>query len=435
LAGDITRLMIFMPPQHGKSEGVSRRLPAYALGRNPDARVITCSYANTLAKAMNRDVQRIIDSPDYRELFPGTRLSGRSSASSVGQHYTRTSNLFEVVGRRGSYRSAGVGGGITGHGFDIGVVDDAIKGREQADSPTIRNKVWDWYTNEFFPRRAADARILVTATRWHRDDLPGRLLKQAKEPGAEQWTVLELPALRRSVVTHPDDPRKEGEALWPAFKSADELERQKKLDRHAFSALYQQDPSEAGGSEWPPSYFGPWIWCPAEKWPREFDMRVIAVDPSKGKQDKRHDYSAIVFIGIKDGLVYVDADLDRRPPDRIVRDTIRMCELYKPDFVGIEAVQFQEMLVPEFRRQVGTRFHLRIPVYAMQPAGVPKIVRIRRLGPYIVDREIRFKQDSPGCHLLVDQLLDFPNADHDDGPDALEMAVRLPVEIGEGIVV
>lgn len=431
LAGEITRLMVFMPPQHGKSELVSRRLPAYAFGRNPDERIIAGSHTYELASEMNADVQRIMDSDAYRVLFPGTNLPRPGEREPGERQAKRTSSTFRIAGREGRYRSVGVGGGITGLPCSLGIVDDPIKSREQADSPAYREKLWQWYTNDFYTRLGKDARVLLTHTRWHRDDLAGRLLTRQKDRGADQWTVLNLPAVAGQQPKHPADRRQPDEPLWPDFKSAAALEVIRKQDPRAFAALYQQDPSTAGGSEWPLSYFGDWIWCPPQKWPKSFDLRVICVDPSKGGKDKSHDYSAIVFVGVHNGLVYVDADLERRPPHEIVRATLRMCDRYKPDMLGFEANQFQELLVHEFERACDRRMTLKWPVYKMVNK-VNKLVRIRRLGPYLVDRKFRFKQDSPGCHLVVDQLIDFPHADHDDGPDGLEMAVRLPMELSQG---
>ena len=123
---EIRRLMVFMPPRHGKSELVSRKLPAYIFGRNPDANIIGTSYSADLAQRMNRDVQRIMDSPLYLELFPDTRLHGKSTRTADG-HALRNSDIFEIVGRRGSYRGAGVGGGITGMGGDYIIIDDPIQ--------------------------------------------------------------------------------------------------------------------------------------------------------------------------------------------------------------------------------------------------------------------------------------------------------------------
>ena len=169
---------------------------------------------------------------------------------------------------------------------------------------------------------------------------------------------------------------------------------------------------------------------PPEKWPQEFDLRVVCVDASKGKSDKQGDYSAIVFLGIgKDRLLYVDALLDRIALDQIVRKTVVFCDEKKPDLVGIEAEQFQELLVHEFRRQCGEKFDDAVADVRDDDRGVAKIARIRRLSQYVINRELRFKADSPGCRLLVDQLMDFPLGEHDDGPDALEMCVRLALEV------
>ena len=237
--------------------------------------------------------------------------------------------------------------------------------------------------------------------------------------------------LRHSAfdIRHPRDNRLPGDALWPDFKTAADLEIIRQQDARAFAALYQQDPAEASSADWPPELFGPWIWTPAERWPKEFQLRVVCLDASKGSGDRPGDYSAIVFLGVAaDGLLYVDAVIDRIPLDQVVRKTLVMCDRYRPDFVGIEAEQFQELLIHEFHRQC-QGFNARWSVWEMLSKGFSKVARIRRLTRYVVNRELRFRADSPGCRLLVDQLMDFPLADHDDGPDALEMCMRLPVDV------
>jgi hypothetical protein len=135
--------MVFAPPQHGKTEIVSRRLPAYVLGRNPDANIIACSYADTLASDANRDVQRVMDTPEYIELFPETRLWGENVRTQAHGSYLRNSDVFEVVNHRGRYRAAGVGGGVTGLGADVAIIDDPIKDDEEAYSAVQRAKVLD----------------------------------------------------------------------------------------------------------------------------------------------------------------------------------------------------------------------------------------------------------------------------------------------------
>ncbi len=464
-AGTCRRLMVFMPPQHGKSELVSRRFPAWLLGKKPDLRLIAASHTHKLAASLNRDVQRIMLTDDYHNLFPGTQIARpRWSLRSL---FTprRTMDFFEIADCRGSLRSAGVGQSIAGLPTDGAIIDDPFGKREDADSPTIRQKVWDWYANDLYSRLSANAWIVLTHTRWHRDDLAGRLLRKMADRAADQWEVLCLPAVSCRVgqdrvasagpqselenVKHGGpalasslvppyacaaDQRAPGTALWPEFKSAADLEIIRQQDARAFAALYQQDPSEATLAEWPPELFGEWIWTPPERWPREFTYRVICLDASKGSRDKPGDYSAIVFVGIgADRLLYVDAMIDRIPLDQVVRKLIVFCDQYKPDHVGIESEQFQELLVHEFQRQLGAPAcgsrPGRLPVWKMKTGGMSKIARIRRLTHYVVNRELRFKAGSPGCRLLLDQLMDFPLAEHDDGPDALEMCVRLPVEL------
>lgn len=424
----IKRLMVFLPPGHAKSEFASRFLPAYAFGRNPDLRIIACSHTDEFAGTINRDVQRIMCEEGYVELFPGTRLNDRAVRTSAFGQYRRTTDYFEIVGRSGYYKSAGVGGNVTGRRFDLGIIDDPIKSREQADSPTSRRNLWDWYANDFYTRQWTDASIVLMHTRWNRDDLAGQLLRKMADRSGDQWEILSLPSIAGESKTHADDPRAPGEPLWPAFKSREALEVIRHQDARAFAALYQQDPAEAGNAEWPPELFGEWIWCPVEKWPSEFDLRVVCVDPSKGRQDKPGDYCAIVFLGVHNGLCYVDAELERIPLDRIAYRVLRFCDRYRPHFVGCEADQFQELLIHELRRQASD-FAQRWPFFKVNTGGVSKVARIRRITQYVVNRELRLKSDSPGCRLLADQMMDFPLAEHDDGPDALEMCTRLPQEV------
>lgn len=242
VAGSIKRLMVFMPPQHGKSELVSRKLPAFILGKRPNTKVIAASYAASLAELMNRDVQRTIDSPEYSKLFPGTRLN-ESNIRSVSGGYLRNSEVFEIVGHQGRYKCAGVGGGLTGHPGDLSIIDDPLKDYEEAKSATVRNGVWEWYTSTFLSRTHNETGILLTQTRWHEDDLAGRLL--ATEPGL--WTVLKLPAICENPEAQ-DERRDEGSALWVERFDVDTLEARRRLNPHQFEALYQQNPSPREGA-------------------------------------------------------------------------------------------------------------------------------------------------------------------------------------------
>ena len=246
----IKRLMIFMPPRHGKSELVSRKLPAFIFGKNPDAKIISCSYSADLATAMNRDVQRIIDKPEYHELFPNTTLNGKNIRTVTGSAL-RNSDKFEIVNHQGMYRSAGVDGGITGMGGDYIIIDDPVKNRQDANSPTLRKKVWDWYTSTLYTRLERNGCILLTLTRWHEDDLAGRLLSAMKKnKDADKWVILTLPAnYELSGAKNYDIRTHEGEALWP-WKYDENALRTMKATMGSFewSALYQQKPQPAEGS-------------------------------------------------------------------------------------------------------------------------------------------------------------------------------------------
>lgn len=243
---EIRRLMVFMPPRHGKSELVSRKFPAFLLGNKPDTSIIFCSYAADLASRMNRDAQRIIDDERYHELFPGTRLSDKVTRKFVEGRYQRTNDIFEIVGHRGVYRSAGVGGGITGMGGEYIIIDDPVKNREEADSATYREKVYNWYTSTLYTRLEKDGCILLTLTRWHEDDLAGKLLK-ASEGGADQWTILELPAICEEPIK-PYDIRREGEALWKWKYDESALTKMKAtVGSRDWAALYQQHPTPGEG--------------------------------------------------------------------------------------------------------------------------------------------------------------------------------------------
>ncbi len=199
--GDIDRLMINMPPRHGKSELASRRFPAWFLGRNPDKSVIAASYNSDLATDFGRQVRNIVACTGYSKLFE-TRLAEDS----------RAANRWNTDDG-GTYVAAGVGTAITGRGADILLIDDPLKDREEADSELQRQKIWDWYTSTAYTRLAPNGRIVVIQTRWHEDDLSGRLLEESKK-GGDAWDVLELPAIN-------DD----GEALWPEFYPLKVLER------------------------------------------------------------------------------------------------------------------------------------------------------------------------------------------------------------------
>ena len=236
-------LMIFMPPQHGKSEVVSRKFPAWALGRNPKLKIVGSSYSADLAQQFSRAIQRTIDTVEYRQVFPETYLNSQNISTDSRRGYLRNVDIFETVGYGGFYKAVGVGGSLTGTPADIGIIDDPIKDALQAASATYRERIWEWYTDVFLTRLHNDSKIILIQTRWHFDDLAGRLLE--REP--EKWTVVNIPAIREDDGDI-EDPREVGAALWPEKHSLERLRDIEKRSPRTFAALYQQRPTIDGGN-------------------------------------------------------------------------------------------------------------------------------------------------------------------------------------------
>ena len=261
--GIITKLIITMPPQHGKSEGSTRRLPAYCFGINPDERIAIASYNTTFAQKFNRDIQRIIDTEEYNDIFPKTALNS-SNVVTVASNYLRNSNEFEIIDHVGSLKAVGRGGGITGNPVDKIIMDDLYKDSAEGNSPTIRDAVWEWYTGAVTTRLHNDSQQLIVFTRWHEDDLIGRLEKSEKvitantwddlyDAGKDTWVKINYEAIKTGNPTELD-PRKKGEPLFPERHSIKKLHRDRATDPIKFECLYQGNPtSEAGllyGRSW-----------------------------------------------------------------------------------------------------------------------------------------------------------------------------------------
>jgi hypothetical protein len=283
--GKIRKLMVFMPPQHGKSELTSRRLPAYLLGINPKLKIVGCSYSADLSRSFNRDVQRIMDDDVYIDIFPNTRLNSSNIRTSAKGSYLRNADIFEIVENVGFYKSVGVGGSLTGTPVDIGIIDDPVKDVVEANSLTYRARVWDWYNGVFSTRLHNNSQVLITQTRWHEDDLSGRILKQKD---AHEWTVLTLPGILMTAEKHEDDPRKIGEALWEDRHSLSKLIKFQENSPRLFQAMYQQDPKPfEGGLVYP-------RWNAIE----ETEYRAINIEPLYGL-DFGYSTSPAAFVEIK----------------------------------------------------------------------------------------------------------------------------------------
>jgi predicted phage terminase large subunit-like protein len=235
-SGTSGRLMVLMPPRHGKSELASVRFPAWFLGRNPNMRVIATSYSARLAENFGRKVRDIVSDPKFSMVFH-TGLSGKSKAA----------DRWETT-RGGGYVAAGVGGSITGMGGDLLIVDDPFKNQEDADSKNYREKVWDWYQSTLYTRIEKGGRIVVILTRWHEDDLAGRLLNS----GGDDWDVISFPA----IAEEDEQYRSRGDALWPEKYDTSSLSRIKSaVGTRVWKALYQQRPAPDDGAVFKKSWF------------------------------------------------------------------------------------------------------------------------------------------------------------------------------------
>ena len=253
-------------PTHN-SEGSSRKLPAFMLGLNPDRKICIGSYAATIARDFNRDVQRIIDTPRYRELFPGTYLNG-SNVVTMSNTYLRNSDVIEMVGHKGSLRVVGRGGSLTSKTVDVSILDDVYKDYAEGNSPIVRAAAWKWYTTVVRTRLHNDSQELIVFTRWHDDDLIGRIEKSGETiidvkcwadlenvtPGA--WVRINFEGLKTGEQTE-IDPREPGAALWESRHSKQKLEAQKALDPVQFQCLYQGNPGSAEGRLYQP--FKTWV--------------------------------------------------------------------------------------------------------------------------------------------------------------------------------
>ena len=198
ITGESPRVMVFAPWGHGKSELTSRRLPAYVLGLHPEWHVLAWSNTFDLAKAMSRDVQGIMDTEVYHQWFPRSRLLQRGEKYK-GRRPKRTALYFELAGADGRYRGSGVKTAILGYRYHCGIIDDPVAKIDEALSSVVREKVWNEYTGGFAGRQFPQARVLITMTRFHTDDLAGRLLRDMKNnPGADSWDVVEFQAIRET---------------------------------------------------------------------------------------------------------------------------------------------------------------------------------------------------------------------------------------------
>lgn len=317
-------LMLFMPPQHGKSELVSRRFPAYALGRQPDLKIAGCSYAADLSAQFNRECQRIISSDEYREVFPETKLSDKNIRADSAGAYLRNADIFEVVGRKGSYVSTGIGGALTGKKVDLLIIDDPVKNMLEAKSPTTQRRNIDWWNTVAKTRLHNSSKVILCMTRWDELDLAGYLLQLQAQGRGLKWRVITFPAIREDdgapVVV---DPRAPGEALWPSHHSLERLQEIKESAPVVFQGMYQQNPAPPTEGQVFPG------WKRIEKMPEDL---VLWYGLDFGFTN---DPSALVAIGLEGRRIYLQEVLYERGLTNIALAHRMKPLLQRPDSVVI----------------------------------------------------------------------------------------------------
>ena len=421
ITGETTRLILCAPPRHGKSEIISRRFPAYLLGKDPDAEIIACSHNSDLASSINRDVQRIIDSPEYVRLFPETRLFGKNVRTLAEGTYLRNSNVFEVVNHNGSYKAAGIRVGITGFGSDYAIVDDPFRSREEANSEKEREKVWEWFTSSLYTRLSPNARIIIIMTRWHEDDLAGRLIAQMNNEGGEPWRVVSFPAFAEtsSAFKHDSDDRTEGVPLWLGRFGNKELSRIKAvLGSYEWSALYQQRPSPAEGAIF------------LREWWRQYNEKPQQLGDDMEEIVMSWDLS---FKDAKDSDYVVGQVWGRLKADRYLLDQVRA----RMDFPAtLKAVWALKSRWPEARKiyiedaangpaviaSLKREIQGLIPV---NPEG-GKVARANAVTGQIESGNVYLPPPvcAPWIGDFIEECSAFPNGAHDDQVDAMTQALN-----------
>ena len=406
-----SRLIISMPPQEGKSQRASRRFPLWALTQNPDLRIAMASYESRIAERWGRTVRDDIKQNPHLGLYISEEVGSQKE--------------WELRETGGGMYSAGVGGALTGRPVDLLLIDDPVKGREQADSPTIREKTWEWWTDTALSRLAPGAPVILILTRWHSDDLAGRLIAEAPD----EWTVINIPAEAETE----DDPlgRQPGEFMESARgRTKAQWEARKKASGpKTWASLYQGRPSPEEGGIFPPAdqwsrYTQP-IWTEAHDGTRRVpgihrgDHELIQSWDLTFKDTKGSDYVV--------GQVWL-----RVGADVYLLDQTRA----RLNFTStVQAVQAMTARWPEAAAKLiedkangpAVIAHLRQKVPGLipvEPEG-SKQARANAVSPFVFAKNIHLPDSQllPGVDDLLEEAKSFPNSPHDDTIDAMSQAL------------
>jgi predicted phage terminase large subunit-like protein len=407
MRGEAPILLIQAPPQHGKTWAVIDFV-SWLAGKDPDRQAIYSSFSERLGIRANLMLQRTYDSAKYQKVFPGTLISSKVSATISGLTQ-RNREIIEYVGRDGYFRNTTVRGPITGEGMGLGIIDDPVKGREEANSPTMRNKTWEWFTDDFMTRFTDDAGVLGIMTRWNVDDIFGRLMKM--RPDA---IVRKYPAIAEEDEEH----RKEGEALFPELKSIEFLLRQKSTQSDgSWQSLYQQNPSIQGGNMFKDDWWKFLDVPPPVVW------RAIYADTAQ-KTKTSNDFSVLQCWGASTTGQAILLDMLRgrwEAPELLEmsrafwakhKAVTGMGKLRK---MGVEDKVSGTTLIQTLRREG-------IPTIAIQ-RNTDKVMRAQDTLPYIESGNVVLLRGVPGLSEMLEEARGFPNAKFDDTLDPMMDAV------------
>jgi hypothetical protein len=403
--GEITRLMIFMPPRHGKSQLATINFPAWYLGRNKKKEVIVASYSGELATDFGGKTRAIIRDTAFQRIFRGMTLE--EGMESKGRWQTNEG---------GSYTSVGVGGAITGKGANILIIDDPIKNSEEANSQVYRDKVWDWYRTTARTRLEKDGAIVVILTRWHQDDIAGRMLLQ---DGGSQWDVLCLPA----IAEIEEEYRAKGEPLWSSKYDLQALDEIKKdVGPYAWSALYQQKPILNENQEFKNIWFKS---IPREQVMRLNTRRFLTVDTAYSQK------TSADYIGITEN--YVDRENNwnfasyrmKLDPKELIDYLFTIQELRGFERIGIEETAFTVGLKPFLDEEMRKRNKF-LPIFPLKHNQISKEERIRGLIPRYSSGSIYHIAGE--CKDLEAEEIAFPRGTNDDCLDSAAYQLQIARE-------
>lgn len=414
-----TQLIFTMPPRHGKTELATKRLVAKASGAHPEWDIAVASYSDDMAADFGADTRAILTSSQHRQIFPNHRL--RRGGSAKDNIQTDKGGRLVFVGR---------GGALTGRGMHLGVGDDLFKDDKEASSQAIRDQAWNWFTRVFMTRRMGMKLVLLTMTRWHSDDIIGRITDpenphyNAEE--AAKWMIITIPA-----IAGDDDTlgRKPGEALWPARYGIDFLESQRRLDPLGFEALYQQRPTIADGVTFRREnirYYKP------SELPDE--LRYYCASDHAVSTDQRRDPSCFIKVGVdrQDNIYILDCWWRRAATDAAVEAMLAMAGgNQRPLIWWAERGHISKSIGPFLRKRMletGTY----INIIEVTPA-TDKEQRAQSIAARVAMGKVLWPEGFEWTERSVNELMAFPNGTHDDFVDALAyIGLGLPRQVRAG---